>query len=184
LPKTRQLHWDELPEVRGTRVDMLGESEEGELIHLELQSSDDSQMPLRMAEYCLRVYRLYGRFPRQILLYVGEEPLAMPERLSGPHLEFRYRAVDIRELDGERLLASERLGDNVIAILARLRDSREAVRRVVAKIARLEGEERGAALGQLVILAGFCLSGCLSSLLLMPIYCAPRDAARQYLGVC
>ena len=54
----------ELPEVRGTRVDMLGESDEGELIHLGLQSINDSAMALRTAEYCLRVYRPYGRFPR------------------------------------------------------------------------------------------------------------------------
>jgi hypothetical protein len=47
----------ELPEVRNTRVDLLGETVSGELLHLELQSSNDSRMPLRMAEYCLRVFR-------------------------------------------------------------------------------------------------------------------------------
>ena len=65
-----------------------------------------------------------------------------------------HRAVDIRELDGDRLLESEEIGNNVIAILARLRDQNDAVRRVVEKIAGLVVAGREAALGQLLILAG------------------------------
>jgi hypothetical protein len=29
-------------------------------------------MPLRMAEYCLGIFRLFEKFSRQVLLYVGE----------------------------------------------------------------------------------------------------------------
>src|SRR5271169_5146515 len=112
----------------------LGHSPGGGLVHLELQSGNDTTMPLRMAEYCLRVFRLFGRFPRQILLYVGEAPLRMASELRGPHVWFAYRTVDIRELDGDRLLESEDVGDNVIAILALLRDHKDAVRKIVAKI--------------------------------------------------
>jgi len=74
--------------------------------------------------------------------------------LRGPGVAFRYRALDIRELDGDRLIESDQIGDNVIAILARLRDHKEAVRRIVAKIAVLAGAERETALKQLVILSG------------------------------
>jgi len=41
------------------------------LIGFELQSSNDKSLPLRMAEYALRVYRKYGQFPEQYVLYVG-----------------------------------------------------------------------------------------------------------------
>lgn len=144
----------ELPEVRNTRVDMLGETSEDHLIHIELQSRNDSNMPLRMAEYCLSVYRRFGRFPSQILLYVGEEPMRMQAELIGPELSFRYRLVNIRDLDGERLLDSEAVGDNVIAILARLRNSHAAIRRIAEKIAILPVEQREAPLKQLRLLAG------------------------------
>jgi len=50
------------------------------------------------------------------MLYVGEAPMRMEQELRGPDTWFRYPAVDIRELDGERLLESEEVGDNVIAI--------------------------------------------------------------------
>ena len=67
----------ELPKVQNRRLDLLGETADRELLHLELQSTNDQEMPLRMAEYCLAVFRQYQRFPRQVLLYVGEAPLTM-----------------------------------------------------------------------------------------------------------
>jgi predicted transposase YdaD len=144
----------ELPEVRNTRVDLLGQTETGELLHIELQSSNDPRMSLRMAEYCLRVLRLFGKFPRQVLVYVDQAPLKMEAELNGPGLRYSYRLVDIRELDGERLLESPVIGDNIVAVLARLRDPRAAIRRVVERIVGLPHAEREEALARLAILVG------------------------------
>jgi hypothetical protein len=144
----------ELPKVQNPRVDLLGESADGALIHLELQSGNDAEMPLRMAEYALGVYRLFGKFPRQLVLYVGERVLRMSPTLSGPRFSFSYELIDLRDMDGEPLLASEQVGDNVIAILTCLRDRRSAIHEIVCKIAGLEGSQRESALRQLVILSG------------------------------
>ncbi|HLI85490.1 MAG TPA: DUF4351 domain-containing protein [Bryobacteraceae bacterium] len=144
----------ELPEVRNTRADLLGETATGGLLHIELQSSNDPRMPLRMAEYCLRVFRQFQQFPRQIVLYVGRAPLNMQTELNGPALHYSYQLVDIRDLDTERLLESPSVGDNMIAILTRLRDPRAVVHRVVQRIARLPQAEREEALARLTILAG------------------------------
>jgi Domain of unknown function (DUF4351) len=144
----------EFPEVQSTRVDLLGEAAGGALVHIELQSNNHPMMALRMAEYCLRVYRVFARLPRQVVLYVGEDPLRMESELSSPDFSFRFRILDIRDLDGERLLESDRVGDNVIAVLARLRDQREAVQRIIGRIAGLEAAEREAALKALLILSG------------------------------
>lgn len=144
----------ELPEVRNTRVDLLGETAAGELIHIELQSTNDPDMPLRMAEYCLRVRRNFRKFPQQILVYLGDAPLRMESELNGPKLSYSYRIVDIRDLDGERLLASPEVGDNIVAILTSLPDRRGTVRRIVERIAALGPGQREAMLRRLSILAG------------------------------
>jgi hypothetical protein len=92
----------EMPEVRNTRVDLLGETADRNLLHIELQSTHDPAMAVRMAEYGLRVYRLFGRLPRQILLYVGDALLCMETALHGPSSQrcagfaFSYEAVVIR----------------------------------------------------------------------------------------
>jgi hypothetical protein len=144
----------ELPKIQNPRVDLLGESADGSLVHLELQSSNDSDMPQRMAEYALGVRRLFGRFPRQVVLYVGEPALRMSPNLEGPSFSFSYELIDVRDLEGESLLASEAVGDNVIAILTRLRDRRGAIHEIVGKISGLEGSQRDIALGQLIIVSG------------------------------
>jgi predicted transposase YdaD len=144
----------ELPKVQNPRADLLGETADGGLVHVELQSWNEAIMPLRMAEYCLGVFRLFGKFPRQVLLYVGEPPLEMENELRGPDVSIRYRMIDIRELDGDRLLESEQTGDNVIAILARLRDHKAAVRKIVGKISDLPPAKRETAFQHLLMLAG------------------------------
>ena len=106
-----------LPKVQNRRMDLLGETADGSMFHLELQSRNEAAIPLRMAEYSLGAFRLFGRFPRQILLYVGEAPMRMESELRGLDVLFQYRVIDIRDRDGDRLLESEDVGDNVIAIL-------------------------------------------------------------------
>ena len=56
----------ELPEVREGRVDLLGETVTGELIQIEIQSTNHTTMALRMAEYYLGIFRLFGRFPSSL----------------------------------------------------------------------------------------------------------------------
>jgi hypothetical protein len=114
----------ELPRVRQTRVALLGESahQEPDLIRIELQSTNDPQVPLRMAEYSLGVYRKFQRFPRQIVLYAGEAGMRIPTELAGRDHVCRYTLIDIRTLDSEPLLNSVLPADHVIAILTRLRD--------------------------------------------------------------
>ena len=146
----------ELPKSQNLRMDLLGEDPYGKLHHFELQSQNDRGINLRMGEYKLGTKRLTDKFPRQFVLYVGEAPMNMPSELvdEDGDLLVRYRLLDIRELDGEALLASENLGDNVIAILTRLRDHKEAIRGIVAKIADLPESQRHVAMQQLVVLAG------------------------------
>ena len=148
-------HNVELPEVRTLRMDMVGETADGRLVQIELQSTNDPDMALRVAEYALAVYRLFRQFPEQIVLYVGRAPLAMAEVLAGHSLAFRYRVLDIRELDGDALLASGNAGENVIAILMRLGgDQRAAVRRILGRIAENDPGQRETALHEFIILAG------------------------------
>ncbi len=144
----------ELPKSQNLRMDLLGEAADGTLHHFEIQSRNEHKIEVRMGEYCMGTIRLTDKFPKQYLIYVGEAPLNMPTELRGPDVVVQYRTIDIRELDGDALIASPDLGDNVIAILARLRHHRDAVRSIVARIADRPLHERGPAMSQLLVLAG------------------------------
>src|SRR5258708_24573835 len=46
----------ELPKVQNPRVDLLAETTDGRLVHIEIQSTNDGQMALRMLEYGLLIF--------------------------------------------------------------------------------------------------------------------------------
>ena len=144
----------ELPKMQNPRMDLLGEFADGTLLHVDLQSGNDSEMPLRMAEYALGVYRRFGQFPRQIVLYVGEPVLRMQTGLTGARLSFSYELRDLRDVDGDGLLGSDEVGDNILAVLANLRDRKSAVTAIVRRIAGLDSVKRDVALKQLIVLSG------------------------------
>ena len=127
---------------------------ERDLAGIELQSTNDVKLPLRMAEYGLRTYRRYKVFPRQYVLYVGNEPLRMPSEIVGPDFFCRFKIIDIRTLDEESLLNSPFDTDNILAILTHHRDRRETIRRILARIATLEAGRRDDSFKKLMILAG------------------------------
>jgi predicted transposase YdaD len=74
--------------------------------------------------------------------------------LKGPTLDYRYKILDIRELEPEELLDSSFATDNVLAILTRLKSRKESIRRILARIAKLERGPREIAFSKLLILAG------------------------------
>jgi hypothetical protein len=155
LTGSSSLRWlnVETPLVRNLRVDLLGESPEGELFHIELQSRNEKSFPLRMGEYAFGVALRHGRLPRQVALYVGAEALRMKSEIIGPGWAYRFNLVDIRDLDGDLLLASENMGDNVIAVLTRLGSERHAVRRILDRIGAGTADDRDQALAELFIIA-------------------------------
>ncbi len=149
----RDMRWlnGELPKVRNLRVDLLGETPDGELVQIEFQSRNEKRLPYRMGEYLFAIARTHRRMPRQIVLYVGEQPLRMEDRIDGPDLSFRFHLVDIRDLDGEALLGSPEPGDTVIALLTRLGEKPGAVRRIPERLAF--AEDRNHAVAELLIVA-------------------------------
>jgi hypothetical protein len=78
----------------------------------------------------------------------------MATQLRSPTLKFQYDAIDMHPLDGEQLLGSNALEDNLLALLGHLPDPRTAIRRLLERLAGLEASARTEALAQLLVLAG------------------------------
>jgi hypothetical protein len=137
----------ELPAIRNTRADLIGETFGGDIVHLEFMSENQKFFELRMAGYYVEIYRACGRHPRQALVYVGRGKLRMSGHFRSLTLSFRFRVVDLRELNGGRFLASDAVGDQILSVLMRLKNRREAIRRILATIATLDTRAREDALG-------------------------------------
>lgn len=154
MPRVTQWLNVELPTVQNLRVDLLGWLENGELLHIEVQSTNSNTIQLRMAEYAIAIARIVGTYPRQLLLFVGNEPLRMKPGFRAPGMDFHYQQLDIRDLDGTALLASDRISDNILAIFAGLGDSPEDLRRILQKIVAMPRDQRDSLLPRVLLTCG------------------------------
>src|SRR5690349_15290450 len=112
--------------VRVRRPDLVVRLVNGRLFHLELQSTNDAEMPRRMLEYYCLLLDEYHEPPLQQVLYMGSEPVRLANGIQHEARQFRYRVVDMRELDSAPLLESASISDNMLAILCRLDEPRAA----------------------------------------------------------
>lgn len=143
----------EQPRVTNLRADLLARLADGSLRHIEIQKRNDPDLGRRQAEYYLGFHRLLGEHVTQVVLYVGREPLRMAPRWQTPSLQFEFTILDIREFDGEPLLASEDWGDNILALLTRM-DPERVLERIEAQLRKLRGEEQETAARMLVVISG------------------------------
>jgi hypothetical protein len=111
-------------------------------------------MAYRMLNYLVAIEHKHGSLPRQLVLYVGDAPMKMENRIAADGLSFEVRMVDMRSLDGAPLLESESLDDNILSILARQPDVRRAIRKILEKIAGSSPDRRAQALQELTLLSG------------------------------
>jgi predicted transposase YdaD len=140
-----------LSRTREQRVDLLGETRTGTLVHIELQSTNQARMSFRMSDYAHAICAKFGRFPHQLVLYVGRGRMRMNGALAGPHIRYECPMLDIRELETAPLLRSASLEDNVIAVLTRRGGNIETVREILLNISRASPEDRNRALVELAL---------------------------------
>ncbi len=142
----------ELPSTRNPRVDLLGETEDGRLVQVELQAHNDPSMALRMLEYATAIRRRYGRMPRQVVVYVGREPMRMEPRLLEEGLAFVYELLDFRSLNADLLIDRGSPEDQVLALLAGRADE-VRIRRILERIVRLPEEICSRAIQSLLLIS-------------------------------
>jgi len=149
----RELLTIEYPAVRVRRPDLVSRLADGRLHHLELFSEPDPHTHWRMLEYYFLLGRHFKEEPFQQALYVGRERAVLTDRIEHQTLRFRYQVIDMRDFDAADLLESASLEDNLLAILYRLEDPRQAVRQILSRIGLVPGKARADAMTKLLILS-------------------------------
>jgi predicted transposase YdaD len=135
--------------------DQLFELDNGTIVHAELHGYWMDGFACRNLIYYGLVLRDYKRPPQQIVFWIGQRPVGIDDGLDDePALRYRYRVVDVRDLDGEPLLASGNVNESIFALLCRLDDPRGAVVQILHQIVALPAGEQREAILQLLLLSG------------------------------
>jgi len=155
----------EYPVTVSRHVDLVGRIDGNgkQLLHAEVQSSNDPRIPGRMLGY---YWVFIEDNPHvkvtQIVLYVGSEPLRMPDGLSRPGLTLKYTVIDARTIDPAPLLASDSVADVVASFLCRADNMEVRIREILERLRIIcTGDEPGLgeALSRLVLLGDLRRAG-------------------------
>jgi len=143
------------PSVKERRADLLLEVENGNILHVEVQSTNDFSMSQRMLEYRLLIKNKYPyRKVQQMVLYIGDEPCRISGSIEEEGLLYRYGVIDVKEIPCDVLLESERAEDLVIAFLCRITDKRRLFRKLKERLYNLDSRERADFLAKILTILG------------------------------
>ena len=141
--------------IRNLRPDVLFETEDGEIIHVELHGYPFDDFGCRNLIYYGLVLRDYKRPPIQVVFWIGPGKVGIPDGVRHPpRLDYSYLVIDVRELDGEFLLESGDVSEAIFAVLCKLSNVREAIARIAGRIRALPPQDQRAAIAELLILSG------------------------------
>jgi hypothetical protein len=116
----------EIPRIPKLYADLVLQTDDDRLLHVEFQSSNDSDMPWRMLEYYQELSALYGKETGrhrpelvQFVVYVGRDTMTMGHKIAHPSLAFKYICIDISQQSGLAglLNASDAIEDQILALL-------------------------------------------------------------------
>ncbi|WP_040334900.1 hypothetical protein [Candidatus Magnetobacterium casense] len=144
----------QFPDIQIREVDILIELPDSNIAHIEMQSSNDSDMLGRMYLYSGFIYNQYKKLPLQIVLYIGNKPLNMKSSMKFKRIKYSYELIDARTLDGNQLIDSDDPDDIILAILCRFDDADVTIKRILAKLYRLQPRKRENYIRKFLYLAG------------------------------
>jgi hypothetical protein len=87
------------------------------ILQLEFQTTDESNMVYRMADYLIMLSRKYKLPVKQYVIFIGEGIPKMPDRLELETLSFRYNLIGISLIDYRIFLRSKNSDEKIFAIL-------------------------------------------------------------------
>jgi len=109
------------------------------ILHIEIQSENDEAMLLRMDFYDALIAQKYQIDCEQFVIYIGNEPLQMPDSFQRKRKSFSYQIIDIRRYDYEHFLKASSPEEVILAILGNFQSEKAStvIERILLRLREL-----------------------------------------------
>jgi len=87
------------------------------VFHIEFQTANDKTIADRMFVYAGLIYKIYRLPLRQIVFYIGNDPVNMPSKLSMPTFEYNFELIDLQSISYKEFINSSIPEEVLLAIL-------------------------------------------------------------------
>ena len=129
------------PKTEERRADFVVELDGGEIFHLEVQTKEDKDMPLRMLKYAILIKELHNQFPKQMVLYLSEKEI-VDEPIATDTLKYNYTTKYIKDIDCHILMQSDDINDNILAVLCKIEDFDRFIKKLKERLFALKEHKR------------------------------------------
>ena len=112
-----------------------------QILHFEIQNSNDKDMIFRMLRYYVDIKNIYKTLPvNQYLIYIGKEKFNMQNKLNCDKINYEYEVIDFKKIDCEYFLKSDSPDGVILAILCDFKDKEpiEVVSEIIKRLKRLD----------------------------------------------
>ncbi len=134
LQVTRQTETDTLRKV----TDRKGNTY---ILHIEIESKNDPTMAVRMADYFTTLHLIYKLPVKQYVIYIGDGPCRMPDKLVLPGIRFGYTLIVLSSIPYRMFLDAGQPEAQMLALLGDLQG--EPVESVAQEILQVIVEDPG-----------------------------------------
>ncbi|MEO1927690.1 MAG: hypothetical protein ABGX26_03270 [Nautiliaceae bacterium] len=133
----------EFEKIEAKKTDVLVKSKD-KIIHIEFQSSNDYNMPIRMARYFLEIYSRFKEYDIfQYVLYIGKQKSYMKNGIFTKSFNYEYTIIDTKTIPCDRFLKIDKPEALVLAILCDFedKDPKEVIRNILLRLYHLSKDE-------------------------------------------
>jgi hypothetical protein len=123
----------EFPPRHKMVADMVALLADGKILHLEFQVTNDPDMHWRCFHYFGSISQ---RWPEaeviQVVVYLGNDPLAMKSAVELPSCKFSFEILNLQEVPAEVFLDSPKDAERILAVVSKSEDPRGTIRKILA----------------------------------------------------
>jgi len=115
-----------------------------QILHLEIQNSNDKTMAKRMLRYYTEIKMRFDNLEiKQYIVYIGKAKLNMSDTIRDKNLDYRYTIVDMHTIDCEELIKLDTPDALVLSILCDFkgRDELEVLLHITKRLTELTKDD-------------------------------------------
>ena len=86
--------------------------------------------------------KIHKRFPKQLVVYVGEKDIEIKNSLSFNGNHFSYEIKNIKDIDCTLLIESDNINDNILSILCNIKDTQKLFFKLKSRLLNLDQKQK------------------------------------------
>ena len=154
LPPVKEFLSIEFPLREKAISDWVVRLTDGRILHLELQSRNDSRMLFRCLDYWKEICERWpGVEIVQVVIYLGDGPMTMVSRITNGENHYGFDILCLKDVEAQEFVESDSATERILAVLCQSPDPRATIRAILGSWKHLSPSEISENINDMAVLS-------------------------------